>query len=406
VPFTGVVSAPSGFFVAGGATSGTAVNLQSVINTQTGETVFDLGDGWFQGTNITRSGIIVQAVNSRLAQFAGGIDINAADVTIDGLKIDCNNTFTGVEIFDPGATVRDCHIFDFGKTTFTQGVWIYQEALLAANPIIVEDCLVEDWGGQQFVCAVSVGLAADADKTTPAKESVVIRNNQVLTGPTASNMFSAGIQLFHPGIVHGNRVDRVSGTTCQVKASHSWIYCNELSGSVDGAMYNREDSNNNLWEHNWVHDSNVGVDHFMGDDCTYRHNVISDCPQAMRIKDQATAPLTGTDNLQFLSNTIYNMTGGGAAIFWDTTSGQGTITNVVISNNVFSVVNSAVIDEAGDPPGAASGSGNVFHSVGGTPTVISGATANPNLADPAADDFEVTNPTYAGVAGATWPRPC
>lgn len=384
--------------VAGGTVSA-PTDLASIVNPPGPCTVFVLADGYYAPTTVTRSGITIRGASTCSPQLAAELQVQAPNVTIDGVSI----TALGVamSISEPGVRVTNSCIQGFGKTRYGNGIWIYQERLDPTNRIIIEHNRLDDWGGAQFSGAIAIGKADD-DVSVPTEISVEVRNNRITRGPTKRGIYNAAIQSFHPFLASENFIDTVSGTAFQNKTFDSRVACNEVVHVVgDGALYNRVASNN-VWEYNVVHDSEVGIDHFMGDGTVFRGNVIYDVQHLGRVKDQE----IGSTNVTFENNTFYRSTGW-AGFIWDATSG-GTISNVVWRRNVFHTINGISIHTDAQLDPLWDEYENVFFAAS-PPTGTTGATTgssvtlDPNLADPPAN-FTVQAAAAAGK-GAPWP-PC
>lgn len=384
--------------VAGG-TASAPTDLASIVNAPGPCTVFVLADGYYAPTIVTRGGITLRAASACSPQLAAELQIHAPDVTIDGVSITASGV--AMSISAPGVHVTNACIQGFGKTRYGNGIWIYQEALDPTNRIIIENNRLDDWGGAQFSGAIAIGKADD-DYGVPTEISVEIRNNRITRGPTKRGIYNAAIQSFHPFLAYKNFIDTVSGTAFQNKTFNSRVACNEVVRNVgDGALYNRLASNN-VWEYNLVHDSDVGIDHFMGDGTVFRGNVIYNVQHLGRVKDQE----IGSTNVTFENNTFYGSTGW-AGFIWDASSG-GTIANVVWRRNVFHTINGVAIHSDAQLDPLWDEYENVFFAAA-APTGTTGATTgssvalDPALADPPAD-FTVEAPAATGM-GAPWP-PC
>jgi hypothetical protein len=169
----------------------------------------------------------------------------------------------------------------------------------------------------------------------------------------------------------------------------------------DGAMNNRLGSNN-LWEYNIVHDSDVGIDHFMGDGTIFRGNVIYNVDYFGRVKDQG----IGSTNLTFENNTFYNSSAW-ASFIWDNRSGAP-LNNILWRKNIFhtargvSIASSRALDPVWNE------TLNIFFKAvlpkGTTGASGTSLSINPNFVNPPSD-FTAQEPSASGK-GAPWPLPC
>jgi Big-like domain-containing protein len=388
---------PSGCPVSGG-TSTSPTNLNSVITNQTSCTTFVLGDGWYAATTIQRAGVTVVAQNHCQAQVKPELSIQANNVTVDGVSV----TAPGVAltVYNAGARVQNTCIQGFGKTQYGNGIWVFQQALNPSNLIRILDNTLDDWGGAQFSGGIAIGKADD-NMSVPSAVSVEIVGNRITRGPSGPNgIYNAAIQSFHPYLATNNYVHTVNGTAMQNKTFGSRTACNEFVNVIgDGALYNRQNSNN-VWEYNYVHDSDVGIDHFMGDSVVYRGNVIANVQHFGRVKDQG----IGSTRVTLENNTFYNATGW-AAFIWDASSG-GTIANVLWWKNIFHTTAGDAINEPTNLDAAWDETDNIFW-LSSRPSRTTGAggtsrTLNPQISPPS---FAPQDPGAAGY-GAPWPLPC
>ena len=362
-------------------------------------TTFVLGDGFYTTASITRPGITVVAANKCQAKVAPELAIRANNVTVNGVSI--TSSGTALSVSNPGARVLNNCIQGFGKTTYGNGIWVFQSALDPSNKVIVDGNALDDWGGAQYAVGIEVGKAAD-DPRAESQIGIEIKNNRVTNGPTAGSLWSSGIQIFHPALVHGNYVHRVSGPAIQNKAWNSHISCNEVTnGMYDGALYNRDDSNN-VWEYNLVHDSAVGIDHFMGNNVVYRGNVFYNMAYFGRIKDQG----IGTTNLLIENNTFYNSSGW-ASWIWDTSS-NATLQKILWKNNIWHTAKGSAINPDSGAVGAWDETGNIFWQTT-QPMGTTGAGATSLTIDPRFVNPPINFTPQASQAigkGAPWPLPC
>jgi hypothetical protein len=172
-----------------------------------------------------------------------------------------------------------------------------------------------------------------------------------------------------------------------------------VNATGDGALYNRLNSNN-VWEYNYVHDSQVGIDHFMGNGTVFRGNVIANVGYFGRVKDQG----IGSTNVLFENNTFYRSTGW-AAFIWDTSTG-GIISNILWRRNIFHTTAGAAINAPSQLHDAWDETDNIFwQSQRPSGTIGAGGTSrtmNPLISPP---NFAPQEPS-AGGYGAPWPLPC
>ena len=384
--------------VAGG-TASAPTDLASIVNAPGPCTVFVLADGYYAPTTITRSDITVRVASACSAHVKPELQIQAANVTVDGVSVAAAGV--AVSVSKPGVRVANSCIQGFGKTTYGNGIWIYEEALDPANRIIIDNNRLDDWGGSMYSGGIAIGKEDD-DYSFPTEISVEVRNNRITRGPTRRGIYNAAVQSFHPFLAYKNFVDTVSGTAFQNKTFNSRVACNEVVHNVgDGALYNRLASNN-VWEYNLVHDSEVGIDHFMGDGTMFRGNVIYNVQYLGRVKDHD----IGSTNVTFENNTFYGSTAW-AGFIWDASSG-GSISNVVWRRNVFHTINGVAIDTTAQLDPLWDEFENVFFAAArpaGTTGAATGSSVNldPRLANPPTA-FTVQEPAAAG-RGAPWP-PC
>ncbi|HET9867245.1 MAG TPA: hypothetical protein VFQ06_08135, partial [Nitrospira sp.] len=287
------------------------MKLDSVLSSSTACRVFVLGDGYYEPTSITRSGITIRAANRCDARLQAGLEIHGRDVVVDGIAVDTPET--AIKVYKPGVHVRNSCIQGFGKSIYGNGIWIFEEALDARNRILIESNTLHDWGGYMYSGGIAIGRADD-DLEGPSDISVEVRGNRITGGATTDDIYNAAIQSFHPFIAYGNYVDTVNGTAFQNKTSNSIIACNEVVNNFgDGALYNRANGHN-VWEYNIVHSSYMGFDHFTGDGNVFRGNIIYDTEYIGRIKNDG----SGSTNLLINNNTFYNISGW-AGWIWDPT---------------------------------------------------------------------------------------
>jgi hypothetical protein len=318
--------------LSGDSTSGSATNLGSALS-NTACTTFVLGDGFYTSTSITRTGITVRSANKCGAKVAPELQVNGLNVIVDGISI--TSSGTALSVSKPGVQILNTCIQGFGKTQYANGILVYKSALDPANHVIIQGNTLNDWGGVQYAGGIAVGMESDS-QGTPSQISVEIKDNRITNGPTQAGLLSGAIQSFHPFLATGNYVDRVSGEGVQNKAFNSRVACNEFVHVTDtGAIYNRLDDNN-VWEYNIVHDSEVGIDHFMGDNVTYRGNVIYNVAYFGRIKNQGSV-----SNLIIENNTFYNSTGWSSWI-WDTTGGFP-MSGIIWRKNIWHTANGSAI---------------------------------------------------------------
>ena len=381
-----------------GGSSSNPTNLDPILSDSTECTVFVLNDGYYGPTTITRSGITIRASHRCSARLQPELEIRASNVVVDGVSVSA--VATAVTVYEPGAHIRNSCIQGFGKSTYGNGIWIFEKALDASNRILIENNSLDDWGGYMYSGGIAIGRADD-DPYSQSEVTVEVRNNRITGGPTADGIYNAAIQSFHPFIAYGNFIHTVNGTAFQNKSFNSYIACNEVVNNLgDGALYNRADSNN-VWAYNIVHDSYMGIDHFTGDNNLFYGNIIYDTAYIGRVKND----WPGSTDLLISNNTFYN-TAGSAGWIWDS-SADGSISNVLWRNNIFHTINGDAIakletdawDEyANDfyrtsPPSSTTG-----YASG------SSITLDPRLAAPP-DDFTFLEPAVTSM-GAPWPLPC
>lgn len=390
-------SAPAACSVSGGTALSPTSLTGALANVQC--TQFNLGDGHYAAVTITRPNIIIKAVNKCAAIILPELSIQAQNITVDGVSVTAAGN--AITIYNPGVRVLNSCIQGFGKTQYGNGIWIFQEALDPNNKIIIEGNELSDWGGNLYSGGIAIGKADD-NYAVPSAISVEVRSNRITDGPTQSAIYNAAIQAFHPFLAYKNYIHTVSGTSFQNKTFNSRVACNEMVNVIgDGAMNNRLGSNN-LWEYNIVHDSDVGIDHFMGDGTVFRGNVIYNVDYFGRVKDQG----IGSTNLTFENNTFYNSSAW-ASFIWDNTSGAP-LNNILWRKNIFhtasgiSIASSLALDPVWDE------TLNIFfNAVPPTGTTGDSGTSlsiNPNFVNPPSD-FTAQEPSASGK-GAPWPLPC
>jgi hypothetical protein len=383
--------------VAGGS-SGAPTALGSVISNQTQCTEFVLGDGVYAATTILRAGITIRALNRCQAQVNPELSIRGRNVTVDGVSVTAAGT--AVRVYASGARVQNNCIQGFGKTQYGVGIWVMPEALDPDNLIRITDNKLDDWGGALYSGGIGIGNAAD-DPSVPARVSVEVVGNRITGGPTNLGAYNSAIQSFHPFVATHNYVHTVTSTSISTKTFGSRIACNEFVNIIgDGALYNRTNSHN-VWEYNLIHDSDVGIDHFMGDSNVFRGNVIYNVDLFGRIKDQG----MGSTNLLFENNTFHGSTAW-AAFIWDATSG-GPLSNILWRRNIFHTANGAAINAPPELNAAWDETDNIFYQTS-PPSGTTGAggtsrTINPLINPPS--NFAPQEPTAGGI-GAPWPLPC
>jgi PA14 domain len=381
--------------VAGGkSTSPTALGSFIANNTQCAQ--FNLGDGYYSPTTISRSNIIIKANTRCMAVVQPELSIQGQNVTVDGLSVTAAGV--AVTVHKSGVRVLNSCIQDFGKTQYGNGIWIFQEALDPNNKITISGNELSNWGGAMYSGGIAIGKADD-NYGVPTAISVDILYNRITGGPTKVGIYNAAIQSFHPFLAYGNYIHTVSGTAFQNKAFNSRVACNEAVNVIgDGALYNRL-SSNNIWEYNIVHDSDVGIDHFMGDHNIFRGNVIYNVDYLGRVKNQG----IGSTNLIFENNTFYDSVAW-AGFIWDATS-SGPLNNILWRKNIFHTVNGSAINTSSSLSPVWDETENIFFGTrrpsGTTGASGTSSTIDPKLADPP-NDFSVLEPRAAGK-GAPWP---
>ena len=383
--------------VEGGTSTSPASLSAELSNPQC--TQFNLGDGYYSPVTVTRADIVIKAANKCGAIVMPELSIQAQNVTVDGVSV--TSAGTAVTVYKSGAKVLNSCIQGFGKTQYGDGIWIFQEALDPNNKILVDGNQLSDWGGYMHSAGIVIGKADD-NPSVPTEISVEIRNNRIVRGPIQRGIYNSAIQSFHPFLAYRNYVHTVSGTSFQNKTFNSRVSCNEAVNVIgDGALYNRQDSHN-VWEYNIVHDSEVGIDHFMGDSNLYRGNVIYNVNHFGRVKDQG----IGSTNLLFENNTFYNSKGW-AGFIWDNSSG-GVISNVLWRNNIFHTAGGTAIATNSTLDSVWDETQNIFfesvpptHKTG---TSGSSLSIDPEFVNPPLD-FTVQKPSDLG-RGAPWPPPC
>ena len=310
-------------------------DLGSVLSTSPDCTVVVLGDGYYEPTSITRSGLTIRTANRCRARFRGELEIRARNVVVNGISV--NTPETGISVYKPGVHVRNSCIEGFGKSVYGNGIWIFEEALDANNRIIVENNTLDDWGGYMYSSGIAIGKADD-DRNIHNDITVEVRRNRITGGSTIDGIYNAAVQSFHPFIAYGNYVNTVSGTAFQNKTFNPYIACNEVVNNLgDSALYNRS-SSNNVWEYNLIRDSYVGIDRFTGDGNVFRGNVIYDTDYIGRIKNHR----PGSTNVLIERNTFYNSSAS-AGWTWDASS-DGSISNIVWRSNLFHTINGEPIE--------------------------------------------------------------
>ena len=387
--------------VPGGASASSPTNLGNYLsNTQC--TTFVLQAGYYSPVTITRSGITVTSQTPCAAKVQPEVSIRGTGVTVDGLSITGDGTT--LTVYNPGVTVSNNCIQGFGKTAYGNGIWVFQEALNPTNHIIIKGNTLDNWGGVQYSGGIAIGQASD-NMNIYSDVTVEVSKNRVTNGPTADGLYSGAIQSFHPFIAYGNYINTVNGEGVQNKTFNSHVYCNEMVNVMgDGALYNRANGNN-VWEYNLVHDSNIGIDNYTGNNVVYRGNVFYNLSYMGRIKDQ----LGGSNGLTIENNTFYHSTAW-AGFIWDTTSG-GTLKNIVWRKNIFYST-----PANGSPIAGSTASWDEYENVfwnTNKPTGTTGATSgtasssiavDPRFVNPTTD-FTVQEPRAQGK-GAAWPLPC
>ena len=382
-----------------GGTSSSPTSLSTVLsNTQCMR--FNLDDGYYSAVTITRPNIVVKAVNKCGAILKPEVSIQALNVTVDGISV--TTAGVGISVSKAGAKVLNSCVQGFGKSQYGVGIWVFQQALDPNNKVIIEGNQLSDWGGAQYSAGIAVGKAAD-DPNFPTAISVEIRKNRITGGTLLSNdTWESAIQSFHPFLAYGNYINSNNGPAIQNKAFNSRVACNEVvNGRYDGALYNRLNSNN-VWEYNVVHDSEVGIDHFMGDGNIFRGNVFYNVDYFGRVKDQG----IGSINLTFENNTFYSSRGR-ASFIWDDTSGSPLI-NILWQKNIWHTTNGSAINSSSSLDPAWDETSNIFFRTI-RPTGTTGASGTSLAIDPkfvnAPLDFRVQEPSATGK-GAPWPLPC
>jgi hypothetical protein len=381
-----------------GGTPTSPTNLGSALgNSQC--TTFILGDGFYQQTTITRPGITVRAQNQCAARIEPALTIQANNVTVDGVSV--TTTGVGINIYRSGVRVLNSCVQGFGKSGWGQGIQVYQAALDPNNRIIIRGNSLTDWGGGLYSGGIAIGKAND-NYTIYSTVTVEVRDNHIVGAQMPAGRMNSGIQSFHPFIATGNYIDRVEGSAVQNKTFNSHIACNEaVRITGDGALYNRLNSAN-VWEYNLVHDSFMGMDHFMGNDVVFRGNVFYNNQYLGRVKDQG----IGTANLLFENNTFYNSSGW-AGFIWDNTSGAP-LSNILWRRNIFHTVKGAAIATKASLAAVWDEYENIFYNTqapsGTTGAGGSSLLLNPQLINPPLD-FTPQAPAAAG-RGAPWPLPC
>lgn len=389
----------AGLFVAGG-TEGSPTNLGTVLSNNLSTSVFLLGDGWYSNPDINRSNVIVRAVNKHQARLTAGMDVNGDNVIVNGVSR--ITTGVGIQVFGSGCSVLNCHVSGFGKTDFGTGIWVLKEALVAGTMTLVKGNLVEDFGGDDFISGIAVGMQVDTQDINDIR--VTISHNTVIGAPNPPDgIFNASIQFFFPALVHHNFCDTISGTPIQNKSRNSHVHSNEMVNCFpDGCLYNREESNN-LWEYNYIHDCEVGIDHFKGENCVYRYNVIANVESFGRIKNSEGG---ASHNIIIENNTFFNASASGW--FWDQTGG-GTFDDILWRRNIWHTNPGAAI-QTGPGLSAWDETDNLFfQTTEPTGTTGAGGTSDADI-DPQfvggspSFSYEAQAPEAAG-RGAPWPLP-
>jgi hypothetical protein len=363
-------------------------------------TQFNLGDGHYSAVNITRAGITIKAVKKCAAIVRPEVSINALNVTVDGISV--TTPGVGISVSKAGAKVLNSCVQGFGKNQYGVGIWVYQSALDPNNKVIVEGNQLSNWGGAQYSAGIAVGKAAD-NPNVPSGIAVEIRKNRITGGTLLSfNTWESAIQSFHPFLAYGNYINSNNGPAIQNKSFNSRIACNEVvNARYDGALYNRLYSNN-VYEYNLIHDSEVGIDHFMGNGNVFRGNVIYNVDYFGRVKDQG----IGSTTLLFENNTFYNSRGW-AGFIWDNSSGAP-LNNILWRKNIFHTVNGTSISTSSSLDPAWDETMNDFFRAS-RPTGTTGASGTSVSTDPRfvnpPFDFTVQEPTVADK-GAPFPLPC
>jgi hypothetical protein len=384
--------------ITGGATIGSATNL-SIIDAAgyAGFNRFILGDGFYSGATITRPGIMLQAENTWAAK-TGPLTISANNVSLHGLSI--TTTVGPITINNPGAQINNCELRGFGHTAYANGISVSKSALNPTNRTIIAGNTITDWGIKSapldpFAAGIAVGVASDTQDITAI--CVEISGNQITDGPVLSGLQSAGIQLFFPALVRNNLVHTVSGSGVQMKSINSIVQSNEFVNILfDGAFNQRFPiASNNLWENNFVHNCDVGIDHYMGSGVIYRGNVIHTMGVYGRIKDFDT-----TNGMLIKNNTFYNSTGT-AGFIWELTGGV-TFTGIVFQDNIWDTTNGLAIQNLATSAWVETG--NIFwNSTPPSPIGTGSQVVNPLLTSPPTN-FTPLAPAAAGK-GALWPLP-
>jgi Right handed beta helix region len=381
-----------------GGSSGSPTDLDHALSNKACR-AFILGDGYYTSASIGRAGITLRAAHRCQAHVEPELEVQADDVVVDGVSI--TSSETALSVHNPGVQILNTCIQGFGKTEYANGIWVFLDALDPNKHVIIKGNTLDDWGGVQYAGGIAVGKAAD-DRTAPTEISVEILDNRVTNGPTADGLFSAAIQIFHPALIAGNYVDQVNNAAYENKTYNSRIVCNEASHVYGGALYNREDSNN-LWENNLIHDSELGVEHFKGQNVVYRGNVIYNVKHPGLIKDFEDGAST---DITIENNTFYH-SDGAAGWIWDTTGG-GPLGNILWRNNIWDAVNGAAIDPAGGAASAWDEEDNIFWQttppIGTTGAKGTSLTTDPRLVAPPSDFTPQAGP--AKGKGAPWPLPC
>jgi hypothetical protein len=382
-----------------GGSSGSPADLDHAVSNRACR-AFILGDGYYTSASIGRAGVTLRAANRCQAHVEPELEVRAANVVVDGVSITSSGTALSVD--SPGVQILNSCIQGFGKTEYANGIWVHREGLDPNNHVIIKGNTLDDWGGVKYAGGIAVGKEAD-DRTAPTEIAVEILDNRVTNGPTADGLYSAAIQIFHPALIAGNYVDQVNSTAFQNKTYNSRIVCNEASHVHEGgALYNREDSNN-VWESNLVHDSDLGIEHFKGQNVVYRGNIIYNVIHFGLIKDFEKGVST---DITIENNTFYHAAGF-AGWIWDT-AGGGALGDILWKDNIWDTVNGAAINPASGAAAAWDEMGNIFWKTT-PPSDTSGAGRTSLVMDPrfvdAPSDFTAQAAPAKGK-GAPWPLPC
>ncbi len=385
--------------VPGGSSSSPTDFAQYVRNATCDE--FILQDGWYTFPNLTRSAILIRAEHAGKAQIKNGFAITASRVTIDGISWEGGRVAISVKA--PGATIRNCSFSNFGKTSYGNAIWIWDESLSAAQITVLTNNTFANWGGAPASACVIIGTRQDAPHIMD-EISVHVLNNRFVHGPTAPQNAQGGnsaIQAFNPFLASGNYIDTVNGPAIQNKTKNSKIIGNTIVNCTGwGALYNRA-FGGNQWLSNIVMHADFGFDVFQGDNILFQGNVFYDVKYFGNIKNFR----NGTHDLKFRNNT-FCQSSGWAGIIWDKNSG-GTFSGIVWPDNVFYKTKGRAITWNGDYDKAIWDEyGNVYWqsqrpSQPTTGSTGSSVTMDPRFAGPP-DNFTIKEPALAGK-GAKWP---